>query len=513
VRAFIYCRVSTKEQSSEAHYSLDNQEERARDYLRMKKWRVAKVRKDVASGKSDEREGFQELLTEIREGRVEAVVVYRLDRLSRNVRDIYGFLDLIRETGVAFVSVTEGFDTSTAMGRAMLGVAAVFAQLTREMIAENTRDGMLRKGLDGYFIGNKTNVFGYDYSPEKGELVVNPREAVIVRQVFNWFTEHKFGTVKIARLLNLQGTRTKAGRQWAHTSIRNMVRNVIYLGEIRVDGEVVAARHPAIISREQFGVAEAIIRGRATLPPRSQQSKHLLSGIAVCGRCGKRLAAHYLHSKTRGYTHVNVFYHHPRTTQVAELGCAGIAKAAPRLEAAVLEKIAEASRSGMIEKLVLADVQSRESKKRVPMLKQRDQLLLELAEMGERFTQWADRLDTGKIDEEQFAVQNQRLLERKAQLQKQLGALDDELEAEQTLEVTLAEVRKALKDFSAVWEALTLEERRETLRLLIEHLKVYKEHAELKLLFLDPISFSTDFRHGTRPRRAPTVPAGVTRSA
>src|SRR4051812_11207205 len=104
MRVFVYCRVSTKEQGSDAHYSLENQEERARDYIRMKKWRVAKVRKDVASGKDDEREGFQELLTEIREGRIDAVVVYRLDRLSRNVRDIYAFLDLIRETEVAFVS-------------------------------------------------------------------------------------------------------------------------------------------------------------------------------------------------------------------------------------------------------------------------------------------------------------------------------------------------------------------------------------------------------------------------
>src|SRR5262249_52277053 len=141
--------------------------------------------------------------------------------------------------------------------------------------------------------------------------------------------------------------------------------------------------------------------------------------------------------------------------------------------------------------------------------KQRDQLLLELAELADRFTQWADRLDTGKIDEEQFAVQNQRLLERKAQLQKQLATLDEALEAEQTLEGTLAEGRAALNAFPAVWEALTLEERREMLRLLIEHLKVYSTHAELKLLFLDPIVFSTDFRHGKRPRAKSARPQGA----
>src|SRR4051794_21173319 len=104
MRAFIYCRVSTREQSTEDHYSLDNQEQRGRDYLKLKRWQLFKVRKDVASGKNDERQGFQELLADIRLKKIDVVIVYRLDRLSRNVKDIYSFLDLIKTTGVAFVS-------------------------------------------------------------------------------------------------------------------------------------------------------------------------------------------------------------------------------------------------------------------------------------------------------------------------------------------------------------------------------------------------------------------------
>src|SRR5258708_29568374 len=109
----------------------------------MKKWQIIKARKDVASGKDAERNGFRELRADVLARRIDVVLVYRLDRLSRNVRDIYDFLDTIRNHDVAFVSVTEGFDTTTAMGRAMLGVAAVFAQLTREMISENTKDGLI----------------------------------------------------------------------------------------------------------------------------------------------------------------------------------------------------------------------------------------------------------------------------------------------------------------------------------------------------------------------------------
>lgn len=143
------------------------------------------MRKDIASGKNDEREGFQELLADIRQKRVDVVVVYRLDRLLRNVKDIYAFLDLIRQSGVAFVSVTEGFDTTTAMGRAMLGVAAVFAQLTREMIAENTRDGLLRRAEAGYVNGNPTSYYAYDYDRQQGLLIPNPENAPQVGAIYD----------------------------------------------------------------------------------------------------------------------------------------------------------------------------------------------------------------------------------------------------------------------------------------------------------------------------------------
>jgi site-specific DNA recombinase len=90
--AFIYCRVPTEEQSRDDHYSLALQEERCREYARQRKWRVAKVRKDVGSGRDGECPGFQELIRDLESGAIDVVVVYRLDRLSRNVRDVYGFL-------------------------------------------------------------------------------------------------------------------------------------------------------------------------------------------------------------------------------------------------------------------------------------------------------------------------------------------------------------------------------------------------------------------------------------
>ena len=201
MRAFAYCRVSTQEQACDDHYSLGNQEQRCREYIKHKSWQLVKVLQDVASGKSAERESYQELLRAIREHRVDVVVVYRLDRLSRSVVDIYNTLDLFHTHEVGFVSVQEAFDTTTAMGRAMLGVAAVFAQLTREMISENTKDGLARRVQSGKYVGGgATTPYGYRFAA--GQLEIVESEAQVVGRVFAMYTERGWGVGKIAAVLN-----------------------------------------------------------------------------------------------------------------------------------------------------------------------------------------------------------------------------------------------------------------------------------------------------------------------
>jgi len=488
MRSFIYCRVSTREQSTEDHYSLDNQEQRCHDYIKMKKWRVAKVRKDVASGKNDDRAGFKELLSDIRLQKIDVVTVYRLDRLSRNVRDIYQFLETIKESGVGFVSVTEGFDTTTAMGRAMLGVAAVFAQLTREMIGENTKDGLMRRAEAGFFVGNLRQLYGYNYSKESG-LTPNPEESAHIKQIFDWYTEHKWGLQKIAQMLNLQRVPTKTRVQWGISSIQRMIRNPVYCGQIRSGKTYFDGRHEAIIDKEQFDLAQSIIRSKSTIPNRAQSSRHLLSGIARCSECGKNLVSHSINQgpKKKRYD----FYKHNNVVKTG-MSCIGFSKAARILESLVIDQIGKIAAAGDIQKVLLQDVRKRHSNKHVPTIKERDKLLIELASMGEKFSQWADRLDAGKIDEDQFERQNVKLLERKNAVQERLSIVDAELAQEESLEVSLAEVQSVLKDFPKMWQELELEERREVLRLLIEELKVNKTYAELKLLFLEPVIISLD---------------------
>ena len=212
VRAWIYCLVSIQEQAREDHYSLANQEARCREYIKHKSWGCVKVLREVGSGKAAQREDYQELLHAIAGHLVDVVVVYRLDRLARHVVDVYGALDVFRERGVAFVSVQEAFDSTTARGRAMLGVAAVFAQLTREMIAESVREGLRRRAQAGKYTGSPhTRPYGYEY--REGKLQVREEEAEVVRRVFRLYTEQGWGLRRIAVLLNAEGIPTSRALQ------------------------------------------------------------------------------------------------------------------------------------------------------------------------------------------------------------------------------------------------------------------------------------------------------------
>ena len=479
MQCFAYCRVSSEEQASDNHYSLANQEQKARDYAKLKGWRVAEVRKDVASGRNVERDGYRDLLAAIRSGCVDCVLVYRLDRLSRNVRDIYDFLELIREHDVAFVSLSEGFDTTTAMGRAMLGVAAVFAQLTREMIAENVRDGLMRRAQAGLYLGNKNGPFGYRYSKEEKTLIPVPEEAEVVRLIYSLFADRKWGVHKIVGYLNSRYVGTRQGAQWNSARVHHILRNPVYIGKVRWHEEVYDGSHDPILTRDAFTAVEELRNSRTRLPSRSHQSQHLLSGVAECGACGKRLTAHYGPKKKDGSRFV--FYSHRVYRKRGE--CKPFYKSAAKLESAVIAEICRAAESDALSKLANEELRKQLEGTAAPLRERRQSIISELAEMGDRFNTWADRLDRGLIDEEQFRQQNSRLLDRKKILTSELEDIDRRLAECENAEVSFAAAREALSRFNQVWDSLEIEERRELVRLLVENMKVYSDRVDLKLLF------------------------------
>jgi site-specific DNA recombinase len=497
VRAFIYCRVSTQEQATDDPYSLANQEARCRQYIKQRSWQLVKVLKEVGSGKSAERPSYQELLAAIREKRVDVVLVYRLDRLSRNVVDVYNALEAFARNNVGFASVQEAFDTTTAMGRAMLGVAAVFAQLTREMISENTRDGLARRAQSGKWTGSpKHRPYGYRFA--EGSLHVVEEEASVVRRIFRLYVEQGWGPTRIVQLLNLERLPTATGLvgRWSVVVIANMLRNPVYAGRVRSTGREYEGEHEAILPEGSFAAAQELISQRSEMGRRSQSTRHLLSGIAKCGKCRRNLVTH--HTKVRNTDRPHVSYKH-RSPPTGDK-CLSIQKSARRLEELVIGQVRQLAARPQLRASALAVARQELMGKSKPLAAERDDLLRKLAEAENTFDKWVERLERGVIDEEQFARLNEAHLAEKRRLRKRLQELEQEAERTVDLELTITEVEKILANFSATWDAMTPDEQREVMRSLIEYLNVHEHHMDLKLLFTPEVTLSLDFPRGRQAR-------------
>jgi len=476
LRAFIYCRVSTEEQSTDDHYSLEYQEEKARSRVKEKGWQLIKVRKDVGSGKDSNREGYQELLSDIRSRSIDVVVVYKLDRLSRNVKDVYHFLDLIREHNVEFVSLTEGFDTTNAMGRAMLGIAAVFAQLTRETIVENTRNGLVQRAKRGKWNGSNLAPYGYDYEKGTG-LVANPAQAEVVRRIFHLFADRKMSASKIARLLNLEKVPTKTGAEWSVSLVTRLLKNPLVVGKVQYNGKVYDGEHEPIVDVDLYEAAQERLKVHEKIHHRTLTSKFLLSGVARCAKCGLLLQTRYKDRNQKLY----VCRGNERVA--SDRACGGFAKSARILDWVVVQKIREVALSPEMQEMSVEEAKKLLGVELSPRQEERDRLVLELDRIASAFTKWADRLDRGLIDEEQFNLQNSRLIAKKKHIQERLHELDEDLARQDRAQADFEAVRAVLKDFDRLWEAATLEERQEMVRLLVERIEVSPDEMVLKFKF------------------------------
>lgn len=288
MRVAIYRRISTDEDHQP--YSLEAQEQRLRSYIESQPgWQLARTFTDQASGATLDRPDLQRALTEARAGRYDLLLVYRVDRFARSVRGLASLLEALDQAGVAFRSATEPFDTTTAAGRMMVQMLAVFAEFERATIIDRVISGMERKAARGEWCGG-SRPFGYTIDPTTGHLQVEAAEAPLVRVMFDQYTKKHLGAQAIANHLNAQGHRTKAGRSWNTQAVLTVLRNRAYLGEVFFRDHYHPAPHEPLISAEVFDAAQQILSARADNHSlrASNGSDYLLAGLITCTRCGAR---------------------------------------------------------------------------------------------------------------------------------------------------------------------------------------------------------------------------------
>jgi site-specific DNA recombinase len=301
VRCAIYTRKSTEEGLDQEFNSLDAQREAADAYIRSQAhagWTCLPQRYDDGgyTGSNLNRPALQRLLAAIQAGQVDCVLCHRVDRLSRSLLDFARLMETFEHHHVAFVSVTQHFNSSTSMGRLVLNVLLSFAQFERELIAERTRDKMAAARRKGKWTGGLP-ALGYDVDPRSKKLVVNEEEAARVRAIFALYLEYR-GLLPVVEELTRRGWHTKrtmtskgsvrGGQPFTKGSLYQVLTNLLYRGQVRYQGEIHAGEQPALVDPATWEAVQAMLaeHGQVRALPARSRSGALLQGLLRCRPCG-----------------------------------------------------------------------------------------------------------------------------------------------------------------------------------------------------------------------------------
>ncbi|QJT94802.1 recombinase family protein [Wolbachia endosymbiont of Diaphorina citri] len=299
VRCAIYTRKSNEDGLEQKFNSLDAQRVACEKYIKSREgWVILAKRYDDGgySGKNLERPAIKELFEDVKGGEVDCVVVYTLDRLSRETKDSIEVTSFFRRHRVNFVAVTQIFDNNTPMGKFVQTVLSGAAQLEREMIVERVKNKIATSKEHGLWMGG-TLPFGYDVKDK--ELIINEKEAKTVKHIFERYVELK-SMAELARELNREGYRTKGKSDiFKKATVRRIITNPIYTGKIRHYEKEYEGKHEAIIEEEKWQKAQELIRNQPYRKARYEEA--LLKGIIKCKSCDVNMTLTYSKKENKRY--------------------------------------------------------------------------------------------------------------------------------------------------------------------------------------------------------------------
>lgn len=302
MQAALYLRVSTEEQANEG-FSIEAQKNKLVNYCQIHDIDIYGIYIDGGiSGKSLERPKVQEMIKEIKEKKIDAVCVLKLDRITRSVRDLITLMDLFNKYHIKFISLTEQIDTSSATGRMFIQLLGVFAEWERSVIGERVVIGMEQRAKTGLY--STRRVLGYDYHSDTKSFTINEAEAKIVKLIFNLHNQGK-GYTAIAKILNTSGYKTKEGNCFSNHSLCYLVNNGwYYCGKFRYTAKgkepqiLDAVNIPPILTYEEFMKSQKIRNANYSKAKKYGTDEFIFKGRVYC-QCGAVLRTVTSGTKTR----------------------------------------------------------------------------------------------------------------------------------------------------------------------------------------------------------------------
>jgi len=526
-RCGLYLRVSTDRQAQKKEGSLEEQEQRTRAYIASRdaseKWQIVEVyREEGRSGKDTERPALQHLLADIRDGKVNTVVVTKVDRLTRSLLDFYKMHAVFERHGVDFVSLDETFDTSTAVGRAMLKITLVFAELERERTSERTTKSFAARAERGLWSGG-TRPLGYDLDPDNpGVLVINEDEAAIVRLAFQTYVETG-STFQVADKLNNMGFRTKAytstrgkrqgGKRFAKATVHRLLVNPLYRGLVPYKDETYPGRHEAIIGDETWRRVQQLRAENAEIrKPTLKKTKHVfvLTGLLQCSACGSAMTTSYSTGQSgKSYA----YYTCTAVNTKGKRACPRARVPALKIEKQVIGVVRDhVQKPQVIEKAaVAANTALAESSK--PLQDEIDALRTELTKVETEGHTMAGQIAGGELQVNSFIQDAINDLDRRrAELGRALVQAEDRLRQTETRQVDAGVIQQALTEFDRVWDGLGPKDRKDVLKLIVKGIELDKEKIVVELFQGDALLLALEDEGVNAPTSgAFSVPTGSAR--
>ena len=423
------------------------------------------------TGANMDRPALRRLLADIQADRIDCVLVYKVDRLSRSLLDFARIVEIFEKHRVSFVSVTQQLNSSSSMGRLTLNILLSFAQFEREMIAERTRDKMSAARRKGKWVGG-IPVLGYDVDPRGGWLVVNPDEAVQVQAIFNLYAESR-SLIPAVRELNRRGWTTKkwttkdgrehTGQQFTKNGLYRLLTNVIYTGQVNHKGTIYPGEHAPIVDAATWEQVQERLRGNGVDGGREVRNRYgaLLRGLLHCDACQTAMVHTYTVKGTRRYR----YYVCLTAQQKGWDACPTKSVAAQSIEDSV---VARMSALGADPRIVLET--ARKVRERVDASSSELAVELRVAEK-----------DLTRLEKELVKVAatpgNGLRTDRLADLQEQIrvaerraGEVRAELDALAAETVDEDDLRTALQSFDPVWQSLNTAEQTRLIRAVIDRI-------------------------------------------
>jgi len=476
-RCAIYTRKSTEEGLEQEFNSLDAQRESAEAYIASQKtegWTLVPDRYDDGgySGGSMERPALDRMLRDIDAGKIDCVIVYKVDRLSRSLMDFARIMQVFDAKQVSFVSVTQQFNTSHSMGRLTLNILLSFAQFEREIIGERIRDKLGAQARKGKWTGGAP-VLGYDVdrSGPSPKLVINAKEAGRVREIFRMYIQEASLLPVVKELARRgwvnKGRVTKKGRElgsrpFDKATLHQLLTKPVYTGKRLFKGELYPAEHEPIIEQELFDKVQHQLKFNGRTGGAEVRNKYgaLLRGLLRCKSCSAAMA--HTFTSGRGRT----FYRYYRCTHAIKNGsddCPAGTIPAAEMERVVIDEVRGLAKDEVLLARVMSDAHTAIEGELATARHDRDDIRKELArhhkELKQLVTSGKTTTDvTGRIADlhTRLSAADQRLPE----LDARIAALEGQV-------VTQAEARAVFADFDGLWQSLIPREQARLLKLLI----------------------------------------------